>query len=113
MAGEAPDLSGILSNLLQNPAALGAVANLLGGLRHEGASEPPQEEAREEAREGEAAEALASLPLPPEGPKPSGRRRERECLLAALTPYLSPPRRRALEGACKILEVIELFDKRK
>jgi hypothetical protein len=65
MAGEAPDFSGILNGLLQNPAALGAVANLLGGLRREGESEPPREETREEAHEGEAAEAFAALPLPP------------------------------------------------
>ena len=113
MAGEAPDFSGILNGLLQNPAALGAVAELLGGLRREGGAGGQHEEASKEPREDERAEAFAALPLPPTGAKPSGRRQERECLLSALTPYLSPPRRRALEGACKILEVIELFDKRR
>ncbi len=113
MAGETPDFSGILNSLLQNPAALGALTGLLGNLRREGDGAPPPDKAREEGREGEAVETLAALPPPPPGPRPGGRRQERECLLTALTPYLSPPRRRALEGACKILEVLELFDRRK
>ena len=116
MAGEAPDLSGILGSLLQNPAALNAMAGLLGGLRREGdgSREAPAAEPGDGKGEGPAAiETLAALPPHEEiPPRRGGRRQERECLLAALSPYLSPPRRRALEGAGKILEVLELFDKR-
>ena len=104
MAGETPDLSGLLSGLLENPAALGTVAGLLSGLR--GAP-------REESREGEGAlppHETEKPPLPPGEGKHSGHS-ERERLLSALCPYLSPSRRRALEGAKKLFEVLELFKK--
>ena len=111
MAGDTPDLSGILNSMLQNPAALSALTGLLGGLRREGGAPPPPEERHEEGGEGDAVPALAA-PSPHDRGR-GGRRQERECLLSALTPYLSPARRRALEGASKILEVLEIFDNRR
>ena len=104
MAGEMPDLSGILSGLLSNPAALGALGSLLGSKASEA---PPKAEKEEEGDAPPLAlEAVA-------GGEHYGRRSERELLFSALRPYLSPQRRRALDGACKLLEVIELFEKRK
>ncbi len=104
MAGESPDLSGILGSLLSNPAALKTAMGLFANQKKETEGSgsdtphtPPQEE-------------LRSL-LPP--PKAAGRRSERERLLSALSPYLSPERQRALAGAEKLLEVLELLDNRK
>ena len=101
MSKEAPDLSGLLGGLLSNPSALSSLMGVLGSI---GGSEEKGAPQREEApRE-------PPPPLPP--PTGGGRERERECLIAALSPYLSEPRRQALLGACKLLEVIELLKKR-
>lgn len=109
MAGEAPDLSGILGSLLSNPAALSSIAELLGGLRPQAAVEvSPGEEtatASAESPRGEESAAAAALPTL----LPQGRHGERRVLLAALGPYLSPRRRRTLDGAIRLLEIVELF----
>lgn len=105
MAGDTPDLSGLLSGLLENPGALGALTGLLGGLRTERQPTAPMEEAPPQR------EAPPPLPSPVEGERGGRTQRERERLLAALCPYLSPERRRALEGAKKLFEVLELFKK--
>ncbi len=94
MAGEAPDLSGLLGGILSSPAAMQALAGFLGGGR------PPE------------SDAGGDEPPPPPPPPPhrrGGRHDEREALLCALRPYLSEKRQQALTGACKLLEVIELL----
>lgn len=109
MASGTPELSGLLSGLLENPAAMAAITGLLGGMR--GAAESEQKEAPcEEAEKKDGAVQAAAAPLPGTG-RGAGRHSEREHLLRALAPYLSPPRRRALEGASKLIEVLELFRK--
>ena len=108
MAGEAPDLSGILGSLLSNPAALSSIAELLGGLRPQAAEVSPGEEtatASAESPRGEESAAAAALPTL----LPQGRHGERRVLLSALGPYLSPRRRRTLDGAIRLLEIVELF----
>ena len=105
MANDAPDLSGLLSGLLKNPAALSALSGLLGardGRATEEAETPPAEEEAREAVE------TSALPLP--SPTASPRRGERAQLLLALRPYLSAPRKRALEGVEKMLEILEIFN---
>ena len=107
MAGETPDLSGILSGLLQNPAALSTMAGMLGALRR------PDEGSEAERPHGDGEPRPPVLSAPAEAPgHAGGRRQERQHLLAALSPFLTPQRRRALEGASKLLEVLELFEKR-
>ena len=107
MAKEAPDLSGLIGNLLSNPGALSALSGIIGNLGGTGEAQPPPK--KEEARDGDADESMAftsaMLPLATGG----GRYQNREGLLGALRPYLSPKRCQALEGACKLLEVIDLF----
>lgn len=97
MAGETPDLSGLLGGLLSSPAAMQLLSGLLGGAGGPPPREPPCEE---------GAPSPPPLPSPPHR---GGRRDEREALLSALRPYLSDRRRQALTGACKLLEVIELL----
>ena len=106
MGKEAPDLSGILGGLMQNPAALSALMGMLGpmlGQRDGERPEPPEQGGEQE-----------SATTPPMPPLPLGNRHgsDRECLVAALSPYLSERRRQAMLGACKLLEVIELLKKR-
>ena len=95
MAGDTPDLSGLLGGILSSPAALQALTGLLGG-----SAKPPP---------GEGECDAPPTPPPPPPHRPHGRRDEREALLCALRPYLSEKRRQALTGACKMLEVIELL----
>ena len=112
MAGETPDLSGLLSGLLAQPQALAGLKNLVTGLGSAGGdgtvAPPPAEEAGERA---DVALPVAALPgRPPHG---HGRHSERAALLSALSPYLSPPRRRALDGAVRILDILEIFENTK
>ncbi len=109
MAGDAPDLSGLLGSLLSNPAALSGIAELLGGLRPSPGSEAAVGEKKAEEREASAPaeEAVAAAALP--ALLPQGRHGERRVLLSALGPYLSPRRRRTLDGAIRLLEIVELF----
>ncbi len=181
MAGEAPDLSGILGSLLSNPAALAGIAELLGSLRTARPSASPSEgdslkgaaaptsteaaaagapaspgvsaasttgasttgasaaspiEALAAIASGASATSSAGTSAPPltealaavsagasaisssGAPAaetslptllPSAPHRERRVLLSALGPYLSPRRRRTLDGALRLLEIIELF----
>ena len=108
MAKETPDLSGLFGNLLSNPGALSALSGIVGNLcGAEGRKPPPQgEEGRQTAPDAEGIP-----PLPPIGPfgAKGGRHNDRDGLIGALRPYLSPKRAQALEGACKLIEVIELF----
>lgn len=110
MGKETPDLSGLLGNLLSNSGALSALSGILGNLggtagKDTAVPEPEPKKEDEEIREKEP-QAVPAM-LPPSGR--SGRYHDREGLLGALRPYLSPKRCQALEGACKLLEVIELF----
>ena len=106
MGKETPDLSGLFGNLLSNPGALSALSGLLGSLGNPGEKEPPPGgHDKSEATSGEMPPIPTMLSLPSGG----GRGKNREGLLGALRPYLSPKRCQALEGACKLLEVIDLF----
>ncbi len=114
MAEGTPDLSGLLSGLLSNPAALSSVLGLLGNLGG-GEKHPPQNEEKKEIPKDEGGEVLSLPAFATHGAHGERRRgkHERECLIGALSPYLSPERRRAAEGACKLLEVLELFEGRR
>lgn len=104
MGKETPDLSGLFGNLLSNPGAISALSGILGTLG--GAKEAPQDEGPERVQEESRTPPFpAMLSLSPGG----DRHQNREGLLGALRPYLSPKRCQALEGACKLLEVIDLF----
>ena len=107
MAKELPDLSGLIGNLLSNPGALSALTGIIGNLG--GADEkqsPPTTDEKKGSEGGEAPPFTpAMLPITARG----NHHQNRDGLLGALRPYLSPKRCQALEGACKLLEVIELF----
>lgn len=107
--GNAPDLSGLLGNLLQNPAALSMLSSLLaGGLGGKGNPPPPPQKGEPcEAACGAAAQPC--LPPPPK-PRPTD---NRTCLLNALRPYLSPARCDTIDSLLRILELMELLRKRR
>ena len=109
MAKETPDLSGIFGNLLSNPGALSALSGILGNLGGTGNREPTTREEETKTADAPVVEKMPPLPPVESFGMRGGRHHDRDGLIGALRPYLSPKRAQALEGACKLLEVIELF----
>ena len=134
-----PDLSGIIGNLLANPAALSGMMNLIGNLRT-----PQTEEEKNNSNEPTSAENQAkneenSIPVSAENsnsslaalaPLLSGASalapvkaenknekselgfdpmKRRRCLLEAIRPYLSPTRCEHLNLLLRILDVLSLL----
>lgn len=102
-----PDLSALLSGLLQNPAALSMLSSLLaGGLGSNGSHVKKPEPCDEPCPK---APPLLP-PCEPPHPKPTD---DRACLLNALRPYLSPARCETIDSLLRILELMELLRKRR
>lgn len=102
-----PDLSALLSGLLQNPAAISMLSSLLaGGLGSNGSHVKKPEPCDEPCPK---APPLLP-PCEPPHPKPTD---DRACLLNALRPYLSPARCETIDSLLRILELMELLRKRR
>lgn len=123
MSNEAPDLSGLLGNLLSNPTLLSSLGGILGGLKPApppGCDPPPAQPHKEECppfspppkgdRECEASSCPVFPPCPPKK-QPWREKDPRLCLLLALRPFLSCKRQTALDGLLRIFEVLELLDR--
>ena len=101
----APDISGMISGLLSNPAAMSMLSSLIGGMKNGVADapasvvpiSPPPPAPRQDA-----VPALASLHG---GAKRDDRRSE---LLCALKPFVSPSRREMIDRLVGIVALIEL-----
>lgn len=115
MSGEynnTPDLSGLLSGLLANPSALSAIGSLLGGAMKGGESTPPPPPPCEEEPDHRPPKQDCDKALPCAlscGRRPDNRLR----LLDALRPYLSPARCDMIDSVLRILELLELLQKRR
>lgn len=120
MSNEAPDLSGILGNLLANPAVLSTLGGILGGSkpappsagydRHEEKpcteNDPPCAPPHREDCDAKPFAPPCLLPKPPCRDKDP-----RLCLLLALRPFLSCKRQTMLDGLLRLFEVLELVDR--
>ena len=105
--GNQPDLSAMLSSLLQNPAALSMLSSLLaGGL----GGKSPHAQKPEQCDEPCPKAPPLLPPCEPPHPKPTD---DRACLLNALRPYLSPARCETIDSLLRILELMELLRKRR
>lgn len=106
--GGQPDLSGLIGTLLSNPTALSALSSLLsGGMGGKGQPPPQKEQPCEEA-------CPRSQLLPPSPPQQKPIHNDnRVCLLNALRPYLSPARCDTMDSLLRILELMELLQKRR
>ena len=137
----APDLNGMLGNLLANPAALSGIMNLIGSMRTapQGENQSGTNEAsvtkKEEKSEESAVPAVAdgeNLNLAALAPLLSGvgaltpakappekidvgfdPMKRRRCLLEAIRPYLSPARCENLNLLLRILDVLSLLSSKK
>ena len=99
-----PDISKIVSIIMQNPALISQIAALAGGT-DEAASEPvAEEETVASAPEAEKSEAVATTP-----PQPHHNKARRRELLNAMKPYLSEGRRGALDSMASILDILDVM----
>ena len=99
---ETPDLSKIVSVIMQNPALISEIAALAS------ATKQPTEEANPEVVI-EQSKQTSPIPERPERPEPSRARAHRKELLSAMKPYLSESRRGALDSMASILDVIDVM----
>ena len=110
-----PDLSGLIGTVLSNPAALGALASLLGNL---GSATPPAKEASappfKTVDSGETA-TTSALPtysgFAPHPPRIEDARRQ--TLLSALRPYLRKEQCEMLDKLLGLYEVFSLFSSKR
>ena len=121
-----PDLSGMVSALLSNPAAMSMLSSLLSGMGGSTATQA-QEEAQPPSRNAPVAEAFAptsgrmppfppptpSLPPPAQGGGALGTRDERAALLYALRPFLPPDKCEMIDGLLRILDLLVMIRKRR
>ena len=117
--GSMPDLSGLVSGLLSNPGAVAALSSLLGNLsKNTGAPSVHQDDGAEEqedavpasTRERETVERPRPLPEPTPRPRHTDNRSR---LLDALRPYLTRERRDMIDSILRILELLEILQKRR
>lgn len=107
MEGEAKplvgqDLSGLVSSLLSNPAALSMLSSLVGSIGARQGGEAKKDEPSEEQ------EAVATLLPTPKTP-----RDERARLLEALRPFLSHERCEMIDTLLKILDLMAVLRRRR
>ena len=100
---ETPDLSKIVSVIMQNPALISEIAALAS------ATKQPTEQPTEETKPEVVIEQSKQTSPIPERPEPSRARAHRKELLSAMKPYLSESRRGALDSMASILDVIDVM----
>ena len=119
MSEGTPDLSALISSLMQDPAALEKLRTLAGAFLS-GGSPAPRDESNTAAQVSETAEetvSTAAVPQTPPSPALKGlslplsrNRLHRQCsLLRALRPYLSERRAEAIDTFVRTEEVLSLL----
>lgn len=102
---ETPDISKIISVIMQNPALISEIAALAN------ATKPDQKQESIEATPAEP-EAVVNAPAPSEGVKVTHGRAHRRELLNAMKPYLSEGRRGALDSMSSILDILDVMGRK-
>ncbi len=110
-----PDFSGLLNGILSNPAALSMLTSLLGNLQKP--SDIPHGECGCEGHRPPGPppcdDHCPKAPLLPPAAPPLKPKDDRACLLQALRPYLSHERCDMIDTLLRILELMELFRRRR
>ena len=100
---EAPDLSKIVSLIMQNPELISQISSLMKSGEESGETPAVAEDKKEEKV---VAESSASAPIQP--PHSQNKRRRKE-LLSAMKPYLSEHRQSAIDSMSSILDIIDVM----
>jgi len=103
---ETPDVSKIVSLIMQNPSLIEQISNLA---KEEGAI--PEEEAKEVAQEPTIPEPKAE-PTNAAEASVEPKRLHRARLLEAMKPYLSESRSHAIDSMISIVDILEMMNKR-
>ena len=100
MSESTPDISKVISVIMQNPALIEEISSLMGKAGETGAkkeSEKPEPEPQSEA------ECVIATPEIREGARGADRKR----LLGALKPYVSKERAKAIDSMISISEILD------
>ena len=100
MSEGTPDISKVISVIMQNPALIEEISSLLGKASEEA---PPPEPKSEVVKEVEEAAPTASIPEIQGGTRGADRKR----LLGALKPYVSKERAKAIDSMISIAEILD------
>jgi len=107
MSDSTPDLSKVISLIMENPRLIEEISGMLKKSEGEATAEV---EKKPEDTVSETKEA-AALPSP-EPAKSFGTRQNRRELMSALKPYVSESRRRALDSFMSIADILEMMRSR-
>ena len=102
---ETPDISKIISVIMQNPALISEIAALANATKPE-----PQKESIEVT--ASEPETVADSHVVSESVKPTHGRAHRKELLNAMKPYLSEGRRGALDSMSSILDILDVMGRK-
>ena len=101
---EAPDLSKIVSVIMQNPALISQIASLVSN----GETGSTKEVEQEVSPSPEVHESIAATPTATLAAPTHSRTRRKE-LLNAMKPYLSEQRRGAIDSMASILDILDVM----
>ena len=102
---EAPDLSKIVSVIMQNPTLISEIASLM----KTNEAEEVKEALAETSQKDESTEPAS---VSPKREAPTHNRQRRKELLNAMKPYLSEQRRGAIDSMASILDILDVMGKR-
>ena len=107
---ETPDLSKIISLIMQNPTLISEISSLVKSAptEEEKKTEPTAIDQTEDKSSIEVAEEVVTEPIT----KQAVRRTRRKELLNAMKPYLSDNRRTAIDSMSSILDILDVMMKR-
>ena len=106
---EAPDLSKIVSVIMQNPALISEIASLVNSSSENKSAVREEPEVAVDAVP-EVRESVAEAQVTQETPTHSRARRKE--LLNAMKPYLSEQRRGAIDSMASILDILDVMVRR-
>ena len=103
---QTPDLSKIVSIIMQNPALVSQIASLVGSTNTESAQEVKSEVEAQKEEEKTAATVQVQTQIP------THNRARRKELINAMKPYLSESRRGAIDSMASILDILDVMVKK-
>ena len=108
MSDSTPDLSKVISLIMENPRLIEEISGLVKKSEEEPESTEPK---KGEDTVSEKANEAYALPTP-QPPQAHGARQNRRELMSALKPYVSESRRRALDSFMSIADILEMMRSR-
>ncbi|MBQ7363472.1 MAG: hypothetical protein IJW48_03360 [Clostridia bacterium] len=99
---DTPDLSKIVSLIMENPSLVAQIQELAAGKTKESAATD-----RPDTEPVPASEEAVSIPMPSDTHSPLTQREKRARLLSGLKPYLSDERRRTIDTMLTFADMLE------